>query len=108
MRFYIYQLLITFDLKTVKILKNALIFSILGIFRNLVAIIGIVLFIAIHVLLIIWLLPLGVTIPLVLPLVYSVAIISFISVYAAYPVIDKYMIAPYNNAANESNSDEQS
>ena len=97
MRFYIYQLLITFDLKTIKILKNALIFSILGIWRNLVALIGIAIFVAFHVLLIMWLLPMGISIPLVLPLVYAVSIIGFISVYAAYPVIDKYMIAPYNN-----------
>lgn len=97
MRFYIYQLLITFDLKTIKILKNALIFSILGIFRNLIALVGIFIFIIIHVLLILWLLPLGITIPLVLPLVYSASFIAFITVYAAYPVIDKYMIAPYKD-----------
>ena len=95
MRFYIYQLLITFDMKIFKIIKNSLIFSILGIFRNLVAAVGIVLFIGIHILLIIWLLPMGITIPLVLPLVYIISIIAFMSVYAAYPVIDKYLIKPY-------------
>ena len=95
MRFYIYQLLITFDMKIFKIIKNSLIFSILGIFRNLVAAVGMVLFIGIHILLIIWLLPMGITIPLVLPLVYIISIIAFMSVYAAYPVIDKYLIKPY-------------
>ena len=95
MRFYIYQLLITFDMKIFKIIKNSLIFSILGIFRNLVAAVGMVLFIGIHILFIIWLLPMGITIPLVLPLVYIISIIAFMSVYAAYPVIDKYLIKPY-------------
>lgn len=97
MRFYIYQLLVTFDMKILKIIKNSLIFSILGIFRNLVAIVGIILLLGIHVLLVIWLIPMGISIPLVLPFVYLPAIIGFISVYAAYPVIDKYLIAPYKN-----------
>ncbi|MBQ8848885.1 MAG: hypothetical protein IJ011_00965 [Clostridia bacterium] len=109
MRFYIYQLLITFDMKIIKMIKNSLIFSILGIFRNLMGLIGIVLLLALHVILIIWLLPMGITIPLILPFVYIVAIIGFISVYAAYPVIDKYMIAPYESEKNaEADSDEHS
>ena len=99
MRFYIYQLLITFDMKTIKILKNSLIFSILGVFRNLIGFVGIVLFLAIHLVFIIWLLPMGISIPLVLPFIYAPAIIGFITVYAAYPVIDKYLIAPYQNEA---------
>lgn len=41
MRFYIYLIMITFDLSLIKIIKNALIFSLLGIKRNLMAIIGI-------------------------------------------------------------------
>ena len=106
MRFYIYQLLITFDMKTIKIIKNSLIFSILGIFRNLVGMVGIILFLAIHVLLILWLLPMGISIPLVLPFIYVPAIIGFITVFAAYPVIDKYLIAPYKNEENN-DSDEQ-
>lgn len=105
MRFYIYQLLITFELKTTKILKNALIFSILGIFRNLVAIIGIALLLAIHILLIIWLLPMGISIPMILPFFYILSIIGFITVYAAYPVIDKYMIKPYENEQAESSEE---
>ena len=105
MRFYIYQLLITFDMKTIKILKNSLIFSILGIFRNLVGLVGIVVFLAIHLLLILWLLPMGIAIPLVLPFVYAPAVIGFITVYSAYPVIDKYLIAPYKNE-EESNIEE--
>lgn len=102
MRFYIYQLLITFDMKIFKILKNSLIFSILGIFRNLFAFVGIILFLALHLAFIIWLLPMGISIPLVLPFIYVPAIIGFISVYAAYPVIDKYLITPYKNEQESS------
>ena len=72
----------------------------------LVAIIGIILFLAIHVLLVLWLLPMGISIPLVLPFIYVPAIIGFITVFAAYPVIDKYLIAPYKNEDID-DSDEQ-
>ena len=40
MRFYIYLMMITFDLSVKKLLKNALIFVMLGLKRNLVALIG--------------------------------------------------------------------
>jgi len=95
MRFYIYHLLITFELSNFKILKNALIFSILGIKRNIMALLGYVLLLALHIFLIILLLPIGISIPLVLPFVYIMAVFGFISTYAAYPIIDRYMIQPY-------------
>ncbi|MBQ9085866.1 MAG: DUF624 domain-containing protein [Clostridia bacterium] len=95
MRFYLYNLLITFDLTIPKILKNALIFTVLGIKRNVMGFIGLLLLIALHVFLILLLVPMGISIPIVLPLVYILAIVGFITTYAAYPVIDRYMIAPY-------------
>ena len=97
MRFYLYHLLITFELSNFKIIKNALIFSILGIKRNLMAILGFILFLAIHILLIMFLVPVGISIPLVLPFVYILGIFGFISTYAAYPIIDRYMIQPYES-----------
>lgn len=108
MRFYIYQLLITFDLSIFKILKNALIFTILGIKRNLMAILGLILLIGLHILLIVFLLPIGISIPLVLPLIYIFAFIGFITTYAAYPIISRYMIEPYQTKTTESESDEDS
>ena len=101
MRFYVYQLLITFDMKITKIIKNSLIFSILGIFRNLIGLVGIALLIGLHILLVLWLLPMGISIPLILPLVYITSVIGFITVYAAYPVIEKYLITPYENEKAE-------
>ncbi len=95
MRFYIYLMLITFDLSTFKILKNALIFTVLGIKRNLLAILGIVLLIVLNGALILMTLPSGFSLPVVLPFVYLFATLLFITTYAAYPIIDKYMIAPY-------------
>ena len=98
MRFYIYQLLITFELSNFKIFKNALIFSILGIKRNIMALLGFVVFLALHLVLILLLLPIGISIPLVLPFVYILALFGFIETYTAYPIIDRYMIKPYEKS----------
>ena len=88
-------MMLTFDLSVRKILKNALIFTVLGIKRNLLAMLGIVLFLAIHIVLIKVFLSMGITIPIVLPFFYAMAIMKFITTYAAFPVIEKYMITPY-------------
>ena len=95
MKFYLYHLLITFDLTIPKILKNALIFSVLGIKRNVMAFLGLILLISLNLFLIILLFPMGISIPVVLPLLYIMATIGFIGTYAAYPIIDRYMIEPY-------------
>ena len=108
MRFYIYNMLVTFNLKNFKILKNALIFCVLGIKRNIMAMLGIVILLILHVLLAIVLLPYGIAVPLVLPLVYLVAAIGFMATYAAFPIIQKYMIEPYdaeNSLAENSDTD---
>ncbi len=106
MRFYLYNLMITFDLSFFKILKNALIFSILGIKRNIMALLGIILLLALHIGLIFLTLPLGVSIFLIIPLVYILAIIGFIATYAAYPIIERYMITPYAKTVSELPSEE--
>lgn len=100
MRPYIYMMLITFDMKVRKMFKNALIFSALGIKRNLMAALGILLLLGLHVVLMILLLP-EVIITVILPIVYIFAAIGFIVSYAIYPVIDRYMIAPYRKNTQE-------
>ena len=101
MRFYIYNLLITFDIKIFKLIKNALIFMVLGIGRNMLALFGIALLSAIHIILIVLFIPLGISIPIILPFFYLLATGGFMACYAAYPVIDKYMIAPYASESSE-------
>ena len=108
MRFYIYLLLVTFDLSIYKILKNALIFSMLGFKRNIMGVLGIALITGIHVLLI----PLLITtplsgIPIILPFLWYMAAVTFTSAYAAYPIIDRYMIAPYINQVEEEETVEE-
>ena len=95
MRFYIYLMLVTFDLSIKKILKNALIFTTLGIKRNLMAVLGILLLTAIEVVLFAFFMPMNIPIALILPFLYYLSFTAFTSAYAAYPIIDRYMIAPY-------------
>ena len=47
------------------------------------------------------LIPVGISIPIVLPFFYILAATAFMSCYAAYPIIDRYMIAPYKSAESE-------
>lgn len=88
MRFYMYLMLVTFDIKIGKIFKHALIFSVLGIKRNIMALIGIFLLAAICLGLFFFSFPIGLSVTIVTFL----ACAEFIKVYAAYPVIEKYMI----------------
>ncbi len=91
MRFYMYHIMITFDLSVFKIFKNSLIFSILGIKRNIMAVIGFIIVLAFNYLLFAVFIPLGI----ILPFVIVPALLMAIETYAAFPVIKKYMIDPY-------------
>ena len=103
MRFYIYLMLITFDMKLSKIFKNALIFVMLGIKRNLMAILGVVLMIGLNVALFIVYMPLGI----ILPFFFIPIFPAFTTAYAAYPVIKKYMIDPVPAPSHEDVDEEE-
>ena len=92
MRFYIYLMMITFDLPLGKMLKNALIFSMLGIKRNIMALLGIMLLVGLNIALIGPSLSIGFTLPIILPFFYLPGFAGFMAVYAAYPNIRRYMI----------------
>lgn len=91
MRMYIYLMMITFDLSIFKLLKNALFFTILGIKRNIVALLWIALLVAAEYFILMAFFPLGVILPLIL--LFSVG--SFGCAFAAYPKIKEIMIDPY-------------
>ena len=95
MRFYMYLLLVTFDLPIKKIFKNSLIFTALGIKRNLVSSLWIILIGGLNIALGFALLPANLVLILILPFFYFLGFAQYTIVYAAYPVVDKYMIAPY-------------
>lgn len=93
MRRYIYLQMVTFSLKITKILKNALIFSILGFKRNILAFLGVIAlcFITLMCAYSGVLFSLAIAIPLVL--LFSNA--SYMTTYAAYFKIKEVMIDPY-------------
>ncbi len=101
MRFYTYLMLVTFDMKFSKILKNALIFTALGIKRNLMALLGMVLLIGVSVGLIMLLMPVGVYAVIIIPFLCVLGFSGFMYTYAAYPVIQKYMIDPVKKPTEE-------
>ncbi len=91
MRFYMYIVMITFDLSIFKVLKNALIFSLLGVKRNIMALLGMVLALFINV----WLFSIFVPLGVIIPFVILFSTCSYMSAYAAWPKIKQYMIDPY-------------
>ena len=95
MRYYMYVQMVTFKLTVFKMMKNSLIFSLIGFKRNIVALFGILFFIAIEVL---FLLGLGgVLVPLAIaaPLAIMFSTLAYMKVYASYYKIKEIMIDPY-------------
>ena len=104
MRPYLYMMLITFDMKLSKMFKNALIFSALGLKRNLMWVLGVVLMAVLNIMLIV-VCPPSIIIPVILPFFYFWAFVGFTVNYAIYPIIDRYMIAPCRSEEPESLED---
>ena len=95
MRYYMYVQMVTFNLSVFKILKNSLIFSLLGFKRNAVAFLGIVAGLLIELMCVIGvggiLLPFGIA----LPFLILFSSFAYMKVYAAYFKIKEIMIDPY-------------
>ena len=90
MRNYFYLLLITFDLSIWKIIKNSLIFTLLGFKRNIVAFIGMLLVVGLEILIFGIFIPLGI----IFPFIFLFSLPMFFGVFAAYPKIKEIMIDP--------------
>lgn len=91
MRFYIYTLMITFDLTVFQILKNALIFALIGFKRNFMALLGIVCTLIVNMGIMVLYLPLGI----ILPFIITISLCAFMGCYASWPKIKEIMIDPY-------------
>jgi uncharacterized membrane protein YesL len=93
MRYYIYIQMVTFKLSIVKILKNSMIFALIGMKRNIVALLGIVVILVLEAmfLLVTALQPVAVAAPLAV--LFST--FAYMKVYAAYFKIKEIMIDPY-------------
>ena len=95
MRYYIYVQMVTFKLSVFKILKNSLIFALLGFKRNFVALLGIIFGILLEVMCLFGLG--GVLLPfaIALPFIILLSTMAYMKVYAAYFKIKDVMIDPY-------------
>ena len=101
MRFYIYPMMVTFDLSIFKMLKNALIFALLGFKRNITAVIGMVLFCLLCYAVLLIYVPLG----LLTPILLIFGSCGFMATYAAFPKIKAVMIDPYYTEPEEEEDD---
>lgn len=91
MRPYIYLMIVTFDLSLFKIFKNALRFTVLGVKRNFMFLLGTIALLLFEYVLMFAYFPLAVIVPFViLP-----SLIVMMGIYAAYPKIKEIMIDPY-------------
>lgn len=102
MRFFIYLLIVTFKLKLWQIYKNSLIFSMLNIKRNALALLGIAVVIFVNYALFLMFIPIGI----ILPFIITVSTCSFIACYAAFPKIKEIMIDPYAEEKDEGPKEE--
>ncbi len=91
MRYYMYIMLVTFDLSIYKIIKNSFIFAILGFKRNIMAFLGTIAVILIDYYFLMTVFPIGI----ILPVLILVSLTTFMGIYAAYPKVKEVMIDPY-------------
>lgn len=92
-RMYLYPMLVTFKISTRKLFKNAFIFSVVGLKRNFMGLLGVVAVILLNYAILELYMPIGI----ILPFILSLGIIVFTMTYAAWPKINEIMIEPYYN-----------
>lgn len=90
-RTYIYLMIVSFDFKLGKIIKNALLLGCLGIKRHLGALLGVALFILLNFYILVYIRGIG----FLLPFVVTIGLCIYTLVYAEWKVIEQYVIDPY-------------
>lgn len=88
MRNYIYLMCVTFDFKFTRIINYSFRLALIGIKRNILGVIGILLVIYLNYMVAVVFLPLG----LLLPFIFTIGISSFIGAYTAWPIVEKYLV----------------
>ena len=104
MRTYIYLMMVTFDLPVKKLIKNAFLFTFIGLKRNFVGLLGVALVVVLNYLLLS--LTFTFSLALVFPFVLTIGICGLIAVYCSYPLIKKHMIDPYYESIGKNEDDE--
>ena len=95
MRYYIYVQMVTFKLSIYKLIKNSLIFALLGIKRNILAFLGIAVFILLEFLFIFAFGGVLISFAIALPLLLFFSSAAYMKVYAAYFKLEELIIEPY-------------
>ena len=87
--------MVTFDLSVFKMIKNALIMALVGMKRNILALIGCAVLIGLEIIFIFSAGGILVSIGIALPLAIMFSAMAYMKVFAAYYEIKKKMIDPY-------------
>lgn len=95
MRYYIYVQMVTFKLSISKIIKNSLIFALVGMKRNIVALLGVVLCLFLEFLFVFAFGGIFISFAVALPLIIFISTMAYMKVYAAYFKIEELIIEPY-------------
>jgi len=95
MRCYIYVQMVTFDLTVFKIIKNSLIFAMIGLKRNAMALLGNVAVLLIELAFVFGLGALLMPLAVAMPLAIMFATLAYSKVYASYFKIKEILIDPY-------------
>lgn len=103
-QYYVPVMIVTFDLKIGQILKNSLIFAIIGLWRNilitfLLAILAFLFYLS-------QIMPLTIILAVVFTIFLLFSYCSFLINFAVYPLIDKMMIQPFKKKGQDSNGEE--
>lgn len=95
MRCYIYVQMVTFKLTVFKILKNSLIFALLGLKRNIMALLGAIVLIFFEIAFVFGIGGILLSLGVALPLMLMFSSMAYMKVYASYFKIKEIMIDPY-------------
>lgn len=101
MRSYIYIQMVTFKLSVFKMIKNALIFSLLGMKRNLLSLLGCAILMLLEITFLFGLGGLLMPLAVGLPLLMMLSTMAYMKVFASYFKIEEVMIIPYKEAHPE-------
>ena len=90
-RVYMYIMIVTFDIKFTKMIKNSFIFSILNLGKNLLALLACLAICFIAFMASNLFMPIGI----IFAMLMLFSTMTYIAIYAGYPKVEKLMIEPY-------------
>ena len=102
MSFYAYLMIVTFTLKTSKLIKNAFLFSLIGIRVNIITLFCVLLMVALSI----FLFTLMPALMLLIPF-FFIPFIMFLIVFNSYGPIKQYLIDPQMEKENQEKSENE-